>query len=372
MKAIIVASVASMIDQFNRTNIDVLQELGYDVEVGCNFEVGNTCNEEKIEALKNDLKNQGVGIHQIDFSRNITQIGNNIMAYKQLKEVARSSQYDLMHCHSPIGGLLGRIAFQSFRKKGTRTIYTAHGFHFYKGAPIKNWIIYYPIERIASRLTDVLVTINQEDYEFAKKRMKARQTVYIPGVGIDVDYYSRVRADRASKLKEFSIDKNDIVLLSVGELNENKNHRVVLEALSKLNNRGIQYIIAGRGDKQLYLEKLAKKLGLSDKVHLIGFRTDIAELYKSVDVLVHPSYREGLSVAVMEALASGLPVIGSRIRGNVDLIEETVNGELFDPRYSDSLASLLRNIDRIKKEKEGIDCKFSISGVKEALKAIYS
>jgi len=319
-QALIIASVASMIDQFNMPNIRLLQKLGYHVEVACNFTIGNTCSQEKIAQLRKTLSEMKVDCFQIDFERSITKIAQNIKAYKELKAIAAQKKYDIIHCHSPIGGFIGRLVFKNYRKQGSKVIYTAHGFHFYKGASLKNWLFYYPVERLCAHWTDVLITINKEDYALAQKKFKAKQIVYVPGVGIDVTKFANTVVDKAKKRQDIGVPDDAFLLLSVGELSKRKNHETVIRALAQLDNSNIHYVIAGQGDLFDYLIKLAKDLKVYNQIHLLGFRTDAAELYKVTDLLVFPSYQEGLPVSVMEAMASGLPCIVSKIRGNVDLI----------------------------------------------------
>lgn len=346
-KALVLASVASMIDQFNMPNIKLLLELGYKVDVACNFIKGSTCSDKKIEELKKTLASLGVECYQVDFARNVLKVTENLKAYRQTRRLVKENHYDLIHSHSPIGGLMSRIAARDMRKKGTKVIYTAHGFHFFNGAPLKNWLIFYPIEKFSSRWTDVLVTITHEDYQLAQKKMDAQEVVYVPGVGIDTakflpgDDYETIRT---AKRKELGIGDNDILMLSVGELNKNKNHEVMLRAMAELGDKRIKYVVAGRGALAEYLNGLAASLGVVDQVQLLGFRTDVMELFKAADVFVHPSFREGLSVAVMEAMASGLPVICSRIRGNTDLIDDGKGGYLFTPADCSELRNVLEQI----------------------------
>lgn len=326
-KMLMLASVASMIDQFNMPNIELLQKMGYEVHVACNFEKGSTCTEERIQKLKKRLREIKVRYFQIDFSRSILKVNEILKSYRQVKTLLVKEHYDFIHCHSPIGGVIGRIAGH---KTHTKVIYTAHGFHFYKGAPLQNWLLYYPVEKWLSRYTDVLITINKEDYQRAKKKFHAKETKYIPGVGIDVEKIQTVQVDREKKREELGIGKDDFLLLSVGELNKNKNHEVVIRAIAELRNPKIKYAICGKGPLKEYLEELAEKLGVRNQLFLLGFRTDVIEICKSADVFVFPSKREGLSVALMEAMACGLPCVVSKIRGNVDLIFEKENGFLFD------------------------------------------
>ena len=262
-----------------------------------------------------------------------------------------------------------------------KVFYTAHGFHFFKGAPLKNWLIFYPIERICSRWTDVLVTITHEDYQLAQKKMYAKKVIYVPGVGIDTAVFAPSEEDAAinvSKREELGLTMTDIVMLSVGELNKNKNHEIVIRAMAQLGRKDVHYVIAGRGVLNQHLEQLAQELGVSSQLHLLGFRTDVKELFKMADFFAHPSYREGLSVAVMEAMANGLPIICSEIRGNTDLIEDGKGGYLFKPAEQDTAYQALNNImeysDRKAmgqynlKKAEGLDIKVIL----EVMRGIYA
>lgn len=374
-KVLMLASVASMIDQFNMQNISILQEQGYEVHVAANFEQGSTSSKERVEQFKKELKEKNIAYFQIDFSRNVANIPQNIKAYKQIKKILKDNKYEFIHCHSPIGGVCGRLAAKS---TNTKVIYTAHGFHFYKGAPKLNWMIYYPIEKVLSYITDILITINKEDYELAKKKMKAKRIEYISGIGVDINKFENVIIDKINKRKKIELSKDNIVLLSVGELNKNKNHEVIIRALAKLKNPNIQYIIAGRGNLELYLKELARELNVENQVHLLGFRTDISELYSICDIFCFPSYREGLSVALMEAMASGLPVICSEIRGNCDLIQNEQGGYLCEPSNMDNFAKyieeLVENSDKrneMSKYNKGVIENFGMDVVKENMIHIY-
>lgn len=324
-----------MIDQFNMPNIRLLKELGYEVDVACNFVKGSTCSDEKVAALKKTLAEMDVQCYQIDFARNVLQIVQNIKAYSQTKKIIKEGKYDLIHSHSPIGGLLSRLAARKHRESGTKVIYTAHGFHFYKGAPLLNWLLFYPIEKIASRWTDVLITINQEDFAFAKEKMKAKEVIYVPGVGIDVQKFSpdilseKIRLEKRAGL---GLKEGEKMLLSVGELIPRKNHIEVIKALALLEDRNWQYFICGKGERKEELERMAEQLGVSEKIHFLGFRTDISELCNCCDLYVFPSLQEGLPVALMEAIASKVPVICSSIRGNVDLVQDSATFDTDNPQ----------------------------------------
>lgn len=265
------------------------------------------------------FKELGCKVYHTDSSRSPFSFGN-IKAISQIRELVKKNGYDIVHCHSPLAAASTRIACKGLRKKGkVKVIYTAHGFHFYKGAPLKNWMIFYPIEKLCSHYTDVLITINKEDFELAKRKMKAKKIEYVPGVGIDVAKFAGAVVDRKQKRAEIGVPEDAFMLLSVGELNENKNHKVVIEALSKLKNPNNHYVIAGTGGEKENLQKLAEELDVN--LHLLGYRDDIAELNKVADCFVFPSIREGQGISVLEAIACGNPCIVSNIRGPKDIID---------------------------------------------------
>lgn len=325
-RVLILASVASMIGQFNRDNISLLQEMGYKVDVACNFKNGSTFSEESAKQLKKELIEQGVRCFHVDFSRSPVQIGKHVQCYRTVKRLMIENQYLFCHCHSPIGGAIARIAGHATK---TKIIYTAHGFHFYKGASVLNWAIYYPIELLLSYWTNCLITINKEDYYRAKYKFHAKKTVYIPGVGIDSKRFQNLGISREQKRQELGLSKENIFILSVGELNKNKNHEVVVQALAGIKDRNIVYMIAGEGNQKEHLKTLAEENGVS--LRLLGFREDICALLEAADVFAFPSKREGLSVSVMEAMFMKKPVIASKIRGNTDLIKDGENGLLVHP-----------------------------------------
>ena len=268
----------------------------------------------------------------------------NLQCYKKLKAIIDEGEFSIIHCHTPVGGVVGRLAARKARKKGTRVIYTAHGFHFYKGAPIKNWLLYYPVERICSHLTDILITINKEDFALAQKKMKAKCVEYVPGVGVDLEKFSKLTFDKAAKRRELGIPEDATLLLSVGELIPRKNHKTSIRAIADMN---AYYIIAGDGELRPQLQSLIDELGVGDRVKLLGYRRDVSDLYKASDIVVFPSFQEGLPVSVIEAMACGLPCVASNIRGNTDLLACTEREFLCEPdnitEYSEKLEILLKN-----------------------------
>lgn len=378
-KALIFASVASMIDQFNMNNISILENLGYKVEVACNFQFGSTTSKERVTEFRKELENRGIKTHQISVPRKIAAIREMIDAYKKTKYLVAKNKYDIVHCHSPIGGVIARLACKKSRKNGTKVIYTAHGFHFFKGAPLKNWILFFPIEIFLSRYTDVLITINKEDYSRAKKLFKQVRVEYVPGVGIDTQKFSKVDIDKSAKREKLCIPNNAFLILSVGELNKNKNHETVIRAIYKLDNPNVYYIICGQGGLEEKLKKLIIDLGLEKQVKLLGYRGDIAEISKASDIFIFPSLREGLSVALMEAMALELPVICSNIRGNIDLINEGKGGYLVDAKSVDEYATALQKLvkdsykrNNMSKYNKQIISNFNIENVNKYIFNIYN
>lgn len=336
-KILYVATVDQHIKSFHYPYLHWFKENGYEVHVASN-------GEEKLRYV--DQK------YNVPFERSPFTL-KNLEAYRKLKKIIDENDYKIIHCHTPVGGAIGRLASISARKKGSKVFYTAHGFHFYKGAFFVNWLIYYPIEKFLSYYTDVLITINKEDYKRAKK-FNAKKIIYVPGVGLDVSKFRDIVIDKTQKRKEIGIPENSFVLLSVGELNRNKNHEVIIKAVSKLNNPHIYYIICGRGPLEDYLKKKISELKLENQIKLLGFRDDINEILKAADVFVFPSYREGLPVSIMEAMASGLPVICSNIRGNTDLIKDGEGGYLVAPNDINGFAEKINFIYSNKTARENM------------------
>lgn len=335
-KALMLASVASMIDQFNIPNIQLLQSLGYIVDVAADFSNNpGTITKERAELLQRKLRDMDVQVIDIPIPRTIHPTAI-LTAYKKISTLFETEHYNLIHCHSPIGGALCRLAANRERTHGTKVIYTAHGFHFYDGAPYKNWFIFYPIERFLSKYTDILITINREDYKRASENFYAKKTVYIPGIGVDTKKFTDCNVDVNRKRKELGVKPDDFLLLSVGELNQNKNQKIIIEALGKMKGEGclnnIVYLAVGKGILRGKYELLIKKYGIEKHVKLLGFRSDIEELCKTVDCFVHPSLREGLGIAPLEAMASGLPLIASNIGGIRDYTNNGISGCCVTPK----------------------------------------
>ncbi|WP_337574793.1 glycosyltransferase family 4 protein [Fournierella sp.] len=359
-KVIFVANTARFFVMFEQNNIRLLQSMGYEVHCASNFE-----HERDVDA-KSILEKLNVTIHQIDIARSPFSV-RNLNAYRQLKALMKQERFDLVDCHTPMGGVLARLAAKA--TKTAPVLYTAHGFHFYKGCPLQNRLIYETIERWLARYTDGLITINEEDYQAAKSFHLRGKAYKIPGVGIDVKGIHDLEVDRAQKRRELGVPEDAFVMLSVGDLNANKNHSTAIKAFAKADIPNSYYLICGEGELRNELNSLAEKLGVSQRVRLLGFRNDVREILKASDLFVFPSFREGLSVALLEAASAGVTCIASNIRGNVDLLEQS---QLFSPADEEKIADIMRkNVG----EKEALNQKgyekFDKTEVEKRMENIY-
>lgn len=325
--------------------------------------------------------------YDIPFARNPLH-PSNVKAYRKLKKVIDEGSYDIIHCHTPVGGMLGRYAARHARKRGTKVIYTAHGFHFFKGAPLLNWLVYYPAERWMAHYTDDLITINKEDYNRAQN-FKAKRVHYVPGVGIDLEKFApptdaaERQREKGEKRRELMLKPDDFVVLSVGELIKRKNHEVVIRAIAQIKQQSeetynrIQYLICGRGVLEQKLKQLVHDLDVEEHVHFLGYRSDICQICHASDLFVFMSFQEGLPVALMEAMACGIPVVCSAIRGNQDLVIDRENGMMVE----NTLDAVAKKIDAFVGGNyafdDDIDARlkkmqlYSLASVEEWMKKIY-
>ena len=302
---------------------------------------------------------------------------DNICAYKELKSIIDEGDFDMIHCHTPVAAFLTRLAARDARKKGCKVVYTAHGYHFYKGAPLLNWLVFFPAEWIASFFTDVLITINREDYKFSRKHLHAKRLEYVQGVGVKLERFQNHSAERDAIRASLGLGKDDFVLLSVAEMTKNKNHRMMLEAMARIPNPHVHLLCAGRGQELENNIALCNQLHLMHRVHFLGYRSDVPQLYAAADVFLFISFREGLSLSLMEAMSSGLPCIVSPIRGNVDLItdrKEGIYARLHPKSIAEAIVSLesdpelRRTLGEAAKEKVQA---FSLDTISKRMEEIY-
>lgn len=332
MRVLVLCTTDSMFTNFLIPHIQNMQRKGYEVECACSV-TGNF-----FSILRDKY---GFIMHEIDFERNPFKL-KNISAFHKLNALVKKAKYDVIFCHEPVGGAMGRIVGHLNHCK---VVYMAHGFHFYKGAPRKMKLFYF-VERFLARWTDVLITINKEDYQ-ASLSFKAKKKVLTNGVGVDTSKF--ISESNCNYIREeLGLSNNTTVLLSVGELIKRKNHEPVIRAIKQLHDETIHYILVGDGELYEYLKSIVKELDLGKQVHLLGYRKDINRLCNSADIFVMPSLQEGLSVALMEAMSCGKPVIVSKIRGNVDLIDEGKGGFLVPATDVKSYAETIRNLSKSK------------------------
>lgn len=316
-------------------HIRMLLKEGHTVELACNTD------ESPVPAAFDEFH---LKVHNIPFSRSPLS-KDNLEGYKAIKKLIQSGRYNLVHTHTPNASVCVRLACKDLRKKGLQVYYTAHGFHFYKGAPLKNWLMYYPVEWICAHWTDTLITINKEDYLLAKRHMHAKRVCYIPGIGVDFSRFTAHVKPKEETRKELGIPQEAFVLLAVGEVADRKNQKVIIDALGKLQDKSIYLLLAGDGDRMEDYKHLAQQYGLTDNIRFLGKRDDADALCDAADVFVHPSVREGLGLAPLEGMAAGLPLISSYINGIKDYTKDGITGcAIKDPHDVDAFAKAIKKM----------------------------
>lgn len=340
-KVLFTATVDSHIIQFHLPYLKWFKEHGYEVHVATN---GN----EEIPFC--DVK------HKISFERSPIKI-NNLKAIHNLKKIIEREKFDIIHCHTPMGSVVTRLAAINARKKyRTKVIYTAHGFHFFKGAPLINWIIYYPVEKVCARWTDCLITITDEDYKFAQKYLKARNVEHVKGVGMDVERLIKelTQEEKDEFRKKIGIKKEDIVFSYIAELNANKNQILLIKIIQELKKEqtNIKLLLIGNGKLKKQYQQYIKDEKLENEVQLLGRRRDINELLSITDIYLASSKREGLPINVMEAMYKGLPIIATDNRGHRELIKNGVNGYICEKT---DIQTFKQNIEKIWKDNKKIN-----------------
>lgn len=366
-KVLLVATVQSHIAQFHKPLINLLHQKGCVVDVAAHNNL----------ELKNNLKlDEPDNIFEIPFSRSPFSV-KNIKAYKMLKKLIDESDYDVVHCNTPVGGILTRIAGRKKRKEGTKIVYQAHGFHFFKGGSKLSWLIWYPIEKFFSKFADLIIVINKMDFEIASRKFKANNVEKVPGVGVNLKQFTG--ESNVNLKKDYSLSDDCKMILSVGELNKNKNQQVIIKAIAYANDKNIHYFIAGNGPLKEDLVELAKKLNVSNQVHFLGYRRDLIAIYNSVDLFVLPSLREGLGMASIEAMSFGLPIVTSNRHGINDYSENNVSGYKYDPKDYKGFAAGIKKIlyddelrNRMSANNKKTATKFSLESSIEKMEEIYN
>lgn len=333
-KILLTATVQSHIAQFHKPVIRMLQEMGHQVEVAAR---------DNLHEKKNLTLTEPDAIHQVNFCRSPFSF-QIFPAYKQLKSVIEAGHYDIVHCNTPVAGILTRLACRKLRKQGkVKVFYTAHGFHFYKGAPKKNWLMWYPIEKLFARMTDVLITITDEDYKLASEKFSCR-VVRHHGVGANSGkFYKMEKAECEQLRKTYDIGAQSKVVMNIGELLPNKNQKVAIEAMKTVVGKypDSLLLIAGNGPEETALKQYAAEKGLTENVRFLGYTRDVHHYLNVCDVLIACSIREGLPLNLMEAMLCGKPIVASDNRGHRELVDHGKNGFLAKTHDAEEFAEYI-------------------------------
>ena len=372
-KVLIVATVGGFLPQFEMNDVRILQEYGAQVHYASNFR-------NSIYKLDQEsLSEQGIICHPISIEKSPFHIRPNFKAFRQLRKIIDEENIQIVHCHNPTGGVLARLAAATSHSR-PKAIYTAHGLHFYRGAKLRNWLLYYPVERLLAHFTDCLITINKEDYDRAERfHLKQGGIVrQIHGVGVDLDKFnvhSELRDGIRSKLK---IPKDAFHIVTAAELNENKDQSTVIEAIAQLNDPDIYYSICGKGPAADQLKKQIQSHNLQGRVRLLGYCNHMETLLQSADCFAFPSKREGLGIAAVEALACGIPVIAADNRGSREYMKDGVNGIVCPPGSTDAFARAIHWLksDKTMQMQMAEKCResvkhFGIPDTEKRMRAIY-
>ena len=345
-KILITATVQSHICQFHIPLIKHLKELGYIVDVAAKN------NLDAKPGLKLDCADR---VFDVPFARSPFS-SVNIKAHTMMKQILKVNSYDIIYCNTPMGSVITRLAANKYRKSGTKVIYTAHGFHFFRGAPAKNWLVYYPIEKVMAHLTDTLITMNREDYRLANRKLCVPNVEYIHGIGFDKNRFQNINREKGLEVRaSFKIPREATVMISVGELNDNKNQISVIEAMNRLEDNNLYYIICGNGPNEELLKTKVKEYNLQDKVIFPGYRRDLDILFSAADIFIHTSFREGLPLSPLEAMSSGLKPICSNIRGIRDIVSDGGTGLLIDPRSVADIADKIKKAQSWQPDKREVE-----------------
>lgn len=370
MKVLLTATVQSHICQFHRPLVEVLHAHGCEVHVAARDNL----------AEKNGLKLDFVErVYDLPFARS-PKSPDNLKAYRQLRAILDQEHYDVIHCNTPMGGIVTRLAAQKVRKSGTKVFYTAHGFHFYKGASKKNWMVFYPIERAFARLTDKLITINREDHALADEKFHT-DVARIHGVGVNEQRYYPVSEQEQLLLRQelgFSLEQN--IILCIGELLPNKNQAMAIRMMSKILEElpDTVLLLAGNGTEKENLDQLIGQLNLEENVKLLGYCTCLEKYQRIADVLVACSHREGLPLNLVEAMLTENPVVATQNRGHCELVRHGETGFLVERNDADAMADFTLELLRDPQKRAAMGrsarefaLQYGFENVKRELERIY-
>ncbi len=332
-KILFVANVAKEhICKFHIPTIRAFKEHGWVVDVACSGEEEVPCCDHQFH---------------MPWQRSPYTLGT-LTGITKLKKIIADGHYDIVYCHTPVGGLVGRLASRKERKRGCKVIYCAHGLHFYKGAPLKNWLVFYPVERFLSRMTDVIFAVNRDDYELLKNKFNKKVTIkHVPEVGVNLDRLQirdreAVRREYRSKL---GIDDDTTVLIYVAELVPNKNQTMLIDVVSKLVKDGEKVCLLLPGpEHSKVIRDYTEKKRMLDHIRFLGWRDDIGELLVASDICTASSIREGFGINIVEAMYCGLPVVATDNRGHREIIKDGVNGFLVGVNDIDAMTERVKSL----------------------------
>lgn len=342
-KVLFAANLESFFTKFLVPQLKYFKEQGWEVHIACGFE--------GLDIPYCDKK------FNVNFARSLN-FKQNVQSYKQIKEVLKNEKYDLISCHTPFGGAITRLAFKNLKIKDTKLVYMAHGFHFYKGAPLFNWLVYYPVEKYLAKYTDTVITINLDDYEIAKKKFKTN-VEWVKGVGLDTSKFNfeMTEEEKEEYRKTLGLKKEDFVMIYPAEILPRKRQVWLIKTLKNtlLQNSNFKLLLPGKDSMNGKCHKLIKKLKLENQIQFLGFRKDIPKLITISDLAVTSSMQEGLPVNVMEAMQVGLPIVATACRGNRDLIKDGKNGFVVKINDKKTFIEKIKYFSKIgTKEKEEI------------------
>ncbi|MCH5296601.1 MAG: glycosyltransferase family 4 protein [Ruminococcus sp.] len=369
-KVLLTATVQSHICQFHRPLVELLHAYGYEVHVAAKDNLAEK------NGLKLDFADK---VYNLPFSRS-PKSTDNIKAYKELKKIIENEHYDIIHCNTPMGSIVTRLAAKKSRKNGTKVFYTAHGFHFYNGASRKNWLVFYPIEKIMSRFCDKLITVNEEDYKLAKAKFPCN-VAHIHGVGVSTERYHTISEnEKVQRLRAEGLQGDEFTILCTGELNENKDQKTLIAAAANLKGKisNLKILLAGNGPLEHKLKAQVSELGLDEVIKFLGYRTDLFLLTPAVDLIVSCSHREGMPLNILEAMLCKKTVIAAENRGHNELVENGRTGYLVNPSDVDALTQKIYKIYKSKDNSVDMGNKgfdkaqaYTTNAVKKELASIY-
>lgn len=373
MKALLIAPMGSVHRQHNKANIIALKQFDADVFLMANFDTSTPREKQNGDFVKSCIDNN-IEIMNVPFYRG--GFVKNLKFLHQVVSYVKKEKFDIIHVHTETGGLFMRIAMLFLSSK-IKYVYTPHGMSFWKGSSLKSQMIYRPLERWICSGMDKNLGMNQEEVDVLRK-WNSKTAAYVHGIGLNLERFQKTGRSREEVRAEFGLKADDKFIVSVGELDDNKNHITVIKALAMLEHNNFKFVVCGVGPNKEILQQYAQERSLSDKVILAGYRSDIPDILNAADIFVFPSFHEGLPVSALEAMACGLPLICSKIRGNVDIVKDGENGFLFEPEdyitLALSLEKLIGNQLQSKqfgeKNKEIVQ-QYSLDTVVEELKALY-